>query len=70
MAKPPPIVTVGMVKDRPTLHRWVGHLLRQRLGRDPDDSALGLLTRLLANDDARLELKDLLEEVEQRKNAL
>lgn len=59
-----------MVKDRPTLHRWVGHLLRQRLGRDPDDSALGLLTRLLGNDDARAELKDLIDEVEERKKSL
>ena len=66
MAKPP-LVTPAMVKDRPTLHRWVGHLLRQRLGRDPDDSAIGLLMRMLTNDDARQELKDLIEEVEERK---
>lgn len=70
MAKPPPLVTAPMVKARTTLHHWVGHLLRQRLGRDPDDSAIGLLMRLLTNDEAREELKDLIREVEDRKRTL
>lgn len=68
--KPDQITTVQMVKDRPTLHRWVGHLLRIKLGRDPDDSAIVLLRRLLMNDDARDELKALIEETEARKDQL
>lgn len=67
--KPDQIVTVQMVKDRPTLHRWVGHLLRGRLGRDPDDSAIVLLRRLLLNEAALEDLKDLIAEIEDRKDA-
>ena len=65
--KPDQFTTVQMVKDRPSLHRWVGHLLRSKLGRDADDSAIVLLRRLLMNDEAREDLKTLIEETETRK---
>ncbi|AXQ69846.1 hypothetical protein HOU03_gp422 [Caulobacter phage CcrSC] len=47
-----------------TLVAWVGNLLSQKLGRTTQDSAAMLLLKIMNNHEARRELRELLDEVD------
>lgn len=64
MIPPKPIVTPRIILRYTTLVAWAGHLLSKPLGRTTQDSAVALLHKIMNNHDARRELRELLDEVD------